>query len=158
MRTVVVFLLIALGLSACDDGRTYEKYFDFEERIWPVTETPEFEFEITDHQANYNLYCNIRSSVSFPYSRLFVNYYLLDSSGAQLQKKLIHEFLFDQHNGKPQGTSGLGDIYDQQIPMVKNFHFNRPGKYTVRFEQFMRTDSLQGVLAVGLRVEKTSAE
>jgi gliding motility-associated lipoprotein GldH len=157
MRKVFVFFLVAFMASACDEDRVYEKNVDFDDRFWPVSEKPEFEFDIVDNAVNYNLYCNIRNSVSFPYSRIFINYSLEDSSGVAIQKQLTPAFLFDQHSGKPQGTSGLGDIYDQRIPLLKNYHFNKPGKYRVRFEQYMRTDSLQGILAVGLRVEKTAA-
>jgi gliding motility-associated lipoprotein GldH len=158
MRKTIFFLLLALMVSACDDARVYEKNFDFDERFWPVSQKPEFEFDITDNAARYNLYCNVRNSVSFPYSRLFLNYALEDSSGISLQKQLTSAFLFDQHSGKPQGTSGLGDIYDQRIPLLKNYQFAKPGKYKIRLEQFMRTDSLQGILAVGVRIEKTSGE
>jgi gliding motility-associated lipoprotein GldH len=63
-------------------------------------------------------------------------------------------FLFDQHTGKPQGSSGLGDIYDQRFPVISNYKFPSPGKYKVSFEQFMRKDTLEGVLAIGLRVER----
>lgn len=157
MRNLFFMLMTALLLSACDESRVYEKNFDFEGRYWPVTQKPEFEFEITDHKINYNLYCNVRNTVSFPYSRLFINYYLEDSSGVALQTKLTPVFLFDQFSGKPQGSSGLGDIYDQSIPILKEFHFSNPGRYKIRFEQYMRTDSLQGILAVGLRVEKTTS-
>jgi gliding motility-associated lipoprotein GldH len=158
MRTVVFVLLVTMLFSACDEGRVYEKNFDFKDRFWPVSQKPEFEFEITDNQANYNLYCNIRNSVSFPYSRLFINYSLEDSAGTPLQKQLKPAFLFDQQSGKPEGVSGLGDIYDQRIPLLSNYHFSSPGRYKIRFEQYMRTDSLQGILAVGLRVEKASGE
>jgi gliding motility-associated lipoprotein GldH len=151
-----VFILLTLFVSACNDDRIYEKNFDFKDRFWPVSQTPEFQFDITDTKVNYNLYCNLRNTVSFPYTRLFINYYLQDSSGVQLQKKMTTAFLFDQHSGKPQGASGLGDIYDHRIPLLKDYQFPHTGKYTIRFEQFMRTDSLQGVLAVGLRVEKAS--
>jgi gliding motility-associated lipoprotein GldH len=158
MRTAAFFTLMAMLLVTCDDQRVYEKNFDFENRYWPVNEKPEFEFEIRDHQINYNLYCNLRNSVSFPYSRLFINYSLEDSTGVSVKKALTQAFLFDQKSGKPEGTSGLGDIYDQRIPLLKNYHFAAPGKYKIRFEQYMRTDSLQGILAVGLRVENTANE
>ncbi len=154
MKRFLTLFFFAVVFYSCDDNRVFEKNFDFDERFWPVTTVPEFEFEVKDVKVNYNLYCNIRNSVSFPYSRLFLNYSLVDSTGAVLQKKLSEAFLFDKQTGKPQGNSALGDIYDQRIPLLQNYRFANPGKYKVRFEQYMRTDSLQGVLAVGLRVEK----
>lgn len=158
MKKVVFVLLAAILFSGCDESRVYEKNIDFPDRLWLMNDKPEFEFEITDTAVSYNLYCNLRNSVSFPYSRLFIKYVLLDPAGTQLQKKLTPAILFDQHTGKPHGASGLGDIYDHRIALLKNYNFKISGKYKMQFRQFMRTDSLQGVLAVGLRVEKGSQE
>jgi gliding motility-associated lipoprotein GldH len=158
MRIVFPFLLLAGFLTACDNTRVYEKNHDFDQRHWLVNDTTTFEFEIPDTTLHYNLYCNLRNTVAFPYARLFVNYHLEDSTGKPLQKRLIQTFLFDQHTGKPQGTSGLGDIYDHRIRLIGNHRFPYAGKYNMRFEQYMRTDTLEGILAVGLRVEKVLPE
>jgi gliding motility-associated lipoprotein GldH len=154
MRFFLPIIFLALFLAGCDDSRVYEVNHDFEQRAWLVNEKPEFEFEITNATDRYSLYCNVRNSVAFPYSRLFIKYSLTDSAGKSLEEKMMPAFLFDQHTGKPQGSSGLGDIYDQRFPIVTNYQFPAAGKYKVNFEQFMRKDTLEGILAIGLRVEK----
>lgn len=154
MRILPGIFFVAALLFSCDDSRIYEKNYDFENRNWLVNDTATFEFEIKDTLTNYNLYCNIRNSVSFPYSRLFINYHLQDSTGATLQKKLAETFLFDRETGKPLGSSGLGDIYDQRLLVISKYQFPYAGKYKMTFEQYMRTDTLPGIIAVGLRVEK----
>jgi len=158
MRFLFSFFLLTVFLSACDDGRVYEKNHDFENGHWLVNDTSGFAFAITDTLTKYNLYCNIRNTVAFPYSRLFVNYILEDSSGKMLQKKLVQTFLFDRESGKPMGSSGLGDIYDHRLAVLNQYAFPYSGKYRMRFEQYMRTDTLQGILAVGLRVEKSNPQ
>jgi gliding motility-associated lipoprotein GldH len=154
---VVVLLLVVLLTGCGDDTRVFEKNYDFEGRYWAINDRPPFDFTIQDTTLPYTAYCNIRNSVSYPYSRIFVRYTLKDSTGVELKKDMVGEFLFDQKTGVPLGVSGLGDIYDQKLPILKNFKFPYAGKYSVQFEQFMRTDSLQGILAVGLRVEKSVA-
>jgi gliding motility-associated lipoprotein GldH len=154
MRICFPVLILAIFFVACDESRVYEQNHDFEDRLWPAAEKPEFEFEVKDTLVNYNLYCDIRNSIAFPYTRLFVHYYLEDSTGALLQKKLTSTYLFDQNSGKPLGTSGLGDIYDHRTPILNNYHFPYSGKYRIRFEQYMRIDTIPGILATGLRVEK----
>jgi gliding motility-associated lipoprotein GldH len=151
---VVVLLLVVLLTGCGDDTRVFEKNHDFENRFWPIADTPSFDFSVQDTTLPYAAYCNIRNSVSYPYSRIFVSYILKDSTGTELKKEMVSGFLFDQKTGVPLGVSGLGDIYDQKLPILKDFKFPHAGKYSVQFEQFMRTDSLQGILAVGLRVEK----
>ncbi|MFZ6011333.1 MAG: gliding motility lipoprotein GldH [Bacteroidota bacterium] len=156
MRSVFCLAILTLIIAGCDADRVYEKNNDFKAGYWILTDKPEFEFEIDDTQAKYNVYCNIRNSVTYPYSRLFLNYNLYDSSGNELHKNLVSHVLFDPKSGKPQGSSGLGDIYDQQFLLLRNYEFKNPGKYKVKFEQFMRTDTLQGILAVGTRIEKAT--
>lgn len=154
MRIFLPIVLLALFTAGCDDTRVYELNHDFEGRAWLVNDKPEFEFEISNAVETYSLFCNVRNSVAFPYSRLFIKYELKDSAGKLLEGKMFPAFLFDQQTGKPQGSSGLGDIYDQRFAIVSNYKFPAPGKYKVSFEQFMRKDTLEGVLAVGLRVER----
>ena len=150
---ITVLLAILVLLNGCDNSRVYEKNNDFAEQQWLVNEKPSFDFAVTNDQS-YNLYCNLRNSLTYPYSRIFITYTLKDSLGSELKKEMINSFLFDEKTGKPNGSSGLGDIYDQQFLLLKNYTFSKPGTYTIQFEQFMRTDTLQGVLAVGLRVER----
>ena len=151
MRIPALFAVMLL-LNCCDNSRVYEKNHDFADRHWLVKETPAFDFTVASNQS-YNLYCNLRNDLTYPYARVFITYTLKDSVGTELKKELINSFLFDEKTGKPNGSSGLGDIYDQQFLLLKDYTFSQPGKYTIQFEQFMRTDTLQGVLAIGVRVE-----
>jgi gliding motility-associated lipoprotein GldH len=150
--TVIVLMILVTG---CEDNRIYEQYIDFEEGYWLVDNKPEFEFVIDDTNVRYTLYGNVRNAVSYPWSRLFMTYYLQDSIGNQIHKSLISDYLFESKSGEPLGTSGLGDIYDHRLMLLKDYQFKNAGKYKIKFEQFMRTDTLQGVLAVGLRIEKS---
>ena len=151
MRITALLAIIVL-LNCCDNSRVYEKNYDFTERHWLVNEKPSFDFTV-DKGQSYNLYCNLRNGLEYPYSRIFITYTLKDSVGTELKKEMINSFLFDEKTGKPTGSSGLGDIYDQQFLLLKDYTFSQPGTYSLQFEQFMRTDTLQGVLAIGVRLE-----
>jgi gliding motility-associated lipoprotein GldH len=156
MKRVIFFSLVLL-FPACDPDRVYEENVDFDERFWAVTDQPRFEFVINDENAPYNLYVNVRNEESYANANLYFTYYLSDSLGNVLSQKLLTEFLFDKKTGRPFGSSVLGDIYNHRFPILKNHRFKSPGKYIVRLEQFMRTDSLQGILSVGLRVERSGS-
>lgn len=158
MRVLFLSCLICILFSACDESRVYEQNTDLTERYWIVGEKPEFEFTIDQPADSYTLYGNIRNSVSYPYARIFFNYYLQDSTGAEIEKKLVSQYLFDGKTGKPFGNSGLGDIYDHSFPLLKDYRFKHSGKYKIKLEQLMRVDTLHGILAVGVRIEKSSAE
>ena len=155
MRIFCLFLILGVTLASCGgDSRVYEQYYDFENRYWLVQEKPEFEFTIQDTGLQYNVYADVRNSVGYPWSRFFMNYYLQDSTGTELQKNLAQDFFFDATTGEPFGKSGLGDIYDHELLLLKDYTFGKPGKYKMKFEQLMRMDTLQGILAVGLRIEE----
>jgi gliding motility-associated lipoprotein GldH len=154
MRVLSALWISVIFLTGCDGTRVYEQITDFAQRQWVISEKPEFEFVIDNTNEKYNLYLNVRNSVSYPYSRFFFTYYLHDSTGVELQKNLMGEFLFDAKTGKPFGKSGIGDLYDHRFLLLKDYQFKNKGKYAVTFEQFMRMDTLPGILAVGLRVEK----
>ncbi|MEQ8303260.1 MAG: gliding motility lipoprotein GldH [Cyclobacteriaceae bacterium] len=153
MRATTLLLVFAICFG-CDSSRVYEEQVDFEEKAWIVSDKPTFEFEIADRSLNYNIYYTVRNSLEFPYSRLFVNYTLNDTLQNVLAQDLASAYLFDQKTGEPQGTSSIGDLYDHRFPILINHRFEKAGRYLIKLEQFNRKDTLDGVLAVGIRVEK----
>lgn len=153
MRGKFFSLLLVLIVIACDSNRIYEDYKDFKDRSWKINEPTTFDFQITDASKKYNLLMEIRNSLDYPYSRLFVNYNLKGSDSLSLSKEMIAVNLFDQKTGKPLGSSGIGDIYDHQFSVLKNYSFKKSGAYRMSFQQFMRQDTIPGILAVGFRLE-----
>src|SRR6478752_5254976 len=151
--SIILLLAIASTFFSCDANRVYEMNHDFADRTWNLMEQPEFEFKIIDPGQRFNVYYNVRNSLDYPYSRIFVTYHLQDSLGNELHSKLNTQHLFDEKTGAPLGSSGLGDIYDHRFLLLENYEFKQPGKYKLKLEQFTRQDTLTGVLAVGVRVE-----
>ncbi len=157
MRVTFALCLLGVVLWSCNDKRVYEQVIDFDNRQWIVTDKPSFEFEIDDPSSTYNILCDVRNTVSYPYARFYFTYYLQDSTGAELQKRLVGEYLFDAKSGKPSGKSGIGDLYDHRFMLLSDFRFPGKGKFKIVLEQFMRIDTLPGIVAVGIRIEKAEA-
>jgi len=155
MRISFSLFAILVILGGCDSRRVFEDNVEFRDRKWKIAEPVEFRFTIDDASKKYNLLMNIRNSLDYPYARIFVNYDLLGQDSLSLAKKMMAEYLFDQKTGRPFGTSGIGDIYDHQFPVLKNYSFKKGGAYRITLNQFMRMDTIPGILAVGIRVEKT---
>jgi len=156
MRINLRIIAILTLLCGCDSKRVFENNFEFRDRNWKIAEPIQFEFQIADTSKKYNLLMNIRNSLDYPYARIFVNYDLQRQDNTSLSKNMISQYLFDQKTGEPFGTSGIGDIYDHQFPILKNYSFNTVGTYKMRLNQFMRMDTIPGILAVGMRVERVS--
>jgi gliding motility-associated lipoprotein GldH len=149
----LLFILVC-SLLSCDSSRIYDQNHDFDGRHWLASEEPAFEFEVTDTSTGYDLYTSVRNESTYPNANLYYEYLLTDSLGTVLEKKLLSQLLFDQKSGKPFGSTVLGDIFDHQFLILENYRFGQPGKYTVRYTHKMRTDTLKGILAVGLRVSR----
>lgn len=152
------FVLLVVLASGCNEDRLIDQYVDFEDRYWLVSEKPRFTFAVEDTASAYNVYIHLRNATTYPYSRIFVNFSMQDSTGRASVKKLLNQFLFEAKTGKPLGKSGLGDIYDHRIPVLSKHTFSGKGPYVVELEQYMRTDSLAGILSVGVAVEKAAAK
>jgi gliding motility-associated lipoprotein GldH len=152
--SALLIVLVAEVLSSCGDEKVYQKYADLEERNWLVSDTAEFEFTVPDTLSSYNVYCYVRNSTEYPYARIFIDFAMADTTGTKLHSTLLNDFLFDPKSGKPFGKSGLGDLYDHQLDVLKNYRFERSGPFRVRMTQMMRRDTLKGVLSVGLGIER----
>lgn len=154
--TFIVFLIVVvLGFWACDSNRVYEENIEMENKTWVADTTLNFQFQIDEREQAYNLYYNLRNSLSYPFQNIYVNYTLEDTLGNQLASELINKDLFHPKTGKPYG-SGLGDVFDHQFVILNNYQFENPGVYRLKLQQFMRRDSLPEVIAVGVRVEKST--
>lgn len=147
------FLMVLLTLAGCDPARVYEQYHDLEKRCWTAEEKPEFSFQISDTATAYNLYASIRNDSDYPFANLYFTFRLSDTTGI-LQEKLVSAELFERKTGKPLGSTGIGFLFDHRIALLQNYRFQKPGMYAIRLEQFMRTDTLCGIRATGLRVER----
>lgn len=153
IRSIVAFCLLVL-FAACDSTRLFEENKDLPNAEWRQVDKLSFEFRIRDLGKQYNLLCNIRNTSDYPYARLFINYSLKDSIGTAVSTNLIPVFLFDAKTGKPFGKSGIGDVFDNQLPVLEKHMFKFTGRYTIEFEQSMRLDTLAGISAIGFRLEE----
>ncbi len=151
---ILILLFFCVAVSACDPTRIYERNTDFEQRSWMSTENPEFIISIPDNSQSYNIKVNFRNSLDYPKANLYYQFILQDSLGGELEKRLINNFLFNEKTGEPFGSSGLGDIFDHQFPVLENYRFNSAGEYKIQLAQFMRMDTLSGMLSAGVRVER----
>lgn len=145
-------LLLAI-LTGCDPARIYEQNTDLTDRHWLATDTLTFTFTVADSTTKADLYANLRTTINYPWSRIFLSYTLEDSANTYTKDKLIQAMLFDPKSGAPDGESVLGDIYSYRIPLQSSFPFSHPGPYHAKLVHIMRTDTLEGIVSVGVRVE-----
>ena len=151
---IMYFFLLTVLLTACDHNRIFEEKKDFPTRSWSSSETVEFSFDIEDPQQKYDLLCNVRSTNAYPFQNLYLQYYLEDSTGQLLSKDLNNIILYDPVTGVPRGD-GLGDIYSLEKIFLGDYKFDKSGQYGIRFDHYMRADTLPEVVSLGFRIQRS---
>ena len=155
MKHFLTFLciLLVLSITSCDDHRVYENNIELPKKMWLSDSVVHFQFKVESSKTRYNLYYNIRNTLSYPFQNLYVRYSLQDEQGNLVEKDLVNQALFDPKTGRPFG-SGLGDVFDHQFLLMGDYKFERAGVYDFRLQHYMRPDTLTEVVAVGVRLEK----
>ncbi|WP_224998074.1 gliding motility lipoprotein GldH [Cesiribacter sp. SM1] len=165
LKAAFAGLSLLLVLNACDEQRVYERNVDIEEYAWHKDSVVHLQVPIENADIPYNIYYNVRNALSYPAQNLYLQIEIADTTGRTIATDLNNIELFDRQTGKPYGE-GLGDIFDHQIPVYRDFRFPHAGVYDVKIQHQMReTDRrvMQGnhlpyIMSVGIRVEKAGAQ
>ena len=148
----IAIIIILLGLFSCDSNKVFEEYIEVENANWQKENIASFEFIAKDTITAHNIYINIRNTGDYLYSNLYLFVTMKGPNGGIL-KDTVNCILAD-NRGKWLG-SGVGDLWDLQIPYVGGFKFAQTGSYIISYEQAMRVEKgLKGITDIGLRVEK----
>jgi len=152
MRILFLGILFS-ALTACTKP---SEFFSMVETApyWRANTPVSFEIAVKDVNQPYNLFCDIRYSADYNWSRFFTVYQVKDSVGRSLDSLLLEYYLFDPVTGKPLGNSGIGDLYEKEFLIRKEFRFPFPGKFHFSLNQMMRVDSLEGIRSAGVRMER----
>ncbi len=149
---IVPILLSVLFFSSCDKKRIFEDDKEIPEGGWNSSNVVKFDVNITDIETPADFYINVRNADGYPYNNLFL-YIKTSFPNGKMSNDSLECILADE-KGKWLG-SGMGDIYDNQIPFKRNVRFPVIGKYTFEIKHGMRTDVIPLIMDVGLRIEKT---
>lgn len=148
---IVPVLLFVLFFSSCDKNRIFDDYKGIPDNNWSSSNVIKFEVDIADIETPTNFYINVRNADGYPFNNLFLFIKTTFPDGKMSNDTL--ECILADENGKWLG-SGMGDIYDNQIPFKKNVRFPTAGKYTFEIQHGMRTDIIPLIMDIGLRIEK----
>lgn len=149
LQWLMLAILSSLALSGCDGRRVYESYYDFNEASWYVGDSVSFTLEGNETEPTIPVLA-IRYSDNYEYHNLYVRFQVSDSSTNVLKDSLVNILLFDPKSGKPLGK-GFGNKFTKYDTLMKNGHVPPSAKH-VQLVQYMRTDKLEGLESVGLKL------
>lgn len=142
-------LVVLIIASSCSGDRAFEEFHSINAPSWNDKDSIAFDLSELKEIGGKNL-IGIRFTEDFPFSNLYIRVISQDSSGVELDNKLINIPLFDSKSGKPKGN-GFGNTY--------TFYDTLPFQISERtskliYLQYMRQENLSGVEAVGIKILK----
>lgn len=149
--SVGFFFFLLIIVFSCEIKPGLHEYTDLD-KFLKTSDTLRFVFNSKDSAGAHDLWFGIRYSSDYEWSRFFAGYEIKDSVGHKLDSGLLQILLFDPVSGVPSGKSGIGDLYELEQPIKRNFRFPATGAYRFTFWQMMRQDSVRGIKSLGLRV------
>lgn len=153
MRLKYFLILISISalLYSCNND-IYNQEVKIPENVWDMNNILKYDVEIPSDSTSYDVCVNVRHSQFYPSSNLWLFINVTTPNGAVQRDTL--ECVLAEETGKWLG-SGMGDIYDIEIPYKKDVWFTSKGKFTFEIQHGMRLEKLPLIMSVGLVVKKS---
>ena len=145
--SIVVFII--LSLASCRKQSILDENEAIHGRRWFREQEPAFNVKIDSPTTAYDLFLNIRNSVNFQFSDLFLEVEQRNPDSS----KVNYVVKIKMTNGEGLWIGkGSGNIYSQQVRFLSDYHFPDSGMYTFKVKQNMRANPVEGIHDVGIRV------
>jgi gliding motility-associated lipoprotein GldH len=154
MKRIVVFISFLCGiffLHSCQESSVLDETKSFGEVGWASNNKILMPVEIKNDSIDYQLFVAIRQSNEYPFHNFYFATKILDTTGKTIKQGLAQAYFYNPKTGKSTG-SGSGFIYSHKYLIFKELTFPKSGKYIVQLEQYMRKDTLTGILSVGASI------
>lgn len=149
--TSILFVIVLASISACKTKQLYEQNTIYPNHSWASKQVNNYEFLITDTAAAYNVFFVIRHHNAYHYKNIFIQLNTTEPNNTTT-KQSVDLILADDAKGWL--GAGMGDIYDQRIPVNTQPIRFKKGLYKFALSHTMREDPLENILSTGIRVEK----
>jgi len=156
MRYTIILALVALMLhvQSCDSEMVYDEYKSTENGMWSWRDAIEFRADISDTVSLHNIYVQVRHTVEYPMSNLYMFVHVKSPSGQHLKDTI--NMVLAAPDGKWTGK-GNSNIRELMLLYRKHSVFRIPGTYVFTLEQAMREPELP-VTDLGVRIERVNPE
>jgi len=144
-------VLISMLLTSCKSDVVFNDSREMKGKKWELFDVPLFRIPITDTITSNNLSFYIRTGSSYPFRNIYLFVTTTSPAGKSLTDTL--QYNLSDETGKRYGK-GFGDIRELILPYKMNVYFPLKGTYQIRIQHGMRSQELNGVYDVGIRIEK----
>jgi len=149
---ILALMVLLLHCHSCDTDMVYDQYEPTEQGMWGWQDAMEFKADISDTISMHNIYLQVRHTVEYPLSNLYMFVHVKAPSGQHLTDTV--NMILAAPDGKWTGK-GNGNIRELMLLYRKQTKFRIPGTYVFTLEQAMRQPELP-VTDLGVRVERVN--
>ena len=156
MRKPLIPLLSVIALlsvAGCGPADFYANTQPVSRGLWPTDRFYRFEVRVEDTINPFNIHLQVRNDGRYEYSNLWLFIRTNSPTGAVLRDTV--ECLLANEEGKWLGR-GSGGRYNIEIPYRYMVRFPNSGTYTFEIQQGMRTQELEYITDIGLRIRKAN--
>jgi gliding motility-associated lipoprotein GldH len=149
-RLCPLSIVLVLLFTSCDPDMVYDQYKTIENGMWKWNDVGVFKVEMNDTVSLYNVYLQVRHTVDYPLSNLYMFVLVKGPSGQYLRDTV--NMVLAEPDGSWTGR-GTGKLRELRLLYRKQTRFTESGTYTFSIEQAMRKSELP-VTNVGVRIER----
>lgn len=145
-------LIFIFLLAACQMEPGFEENTSLGDTGWPEKQTLAFAVPEIKENGLYDLETFIRQDNNYPFYNCYFIAEIKTEKGTTLKKGLVEAIFYDPKTGKPKGQ-GLGDLFNHRYKIFRQISLKKGDKIQVQFRQFMRRDTLTGIISVGFALK-----
>lgn len=150
MMPAAVFSLLVVT-QGCGRPPLFDQNKSFENHVWNLDDIIRFDVNVTDTVHIHKYFLNVRHSTDYRYANLYVFINSTFPDGRQARDTV--ECILAEPSGKWLGK-GISTVRDNQILLRRGLRFPKTGNYIFEIEQAMREEELNGIMDIGIRIER----
>jgi gliding motility-associated lipoprotein GldH len=147
----VIILTSILLLLSCNSNVIFSDSKEMNKKTWKLADIASFKVQMTDTVNSNNVIFTLRTGSSYPFRNIYL--FVTSPDGKSITDTL--QFNVADERGNWLGK-GFGDIHELNLTYKSNVYFPVKGTYIFNIQHGMRSEDLNGVYDIGLRVEKIS--
>lgn len=140
---------ILILIHSCNFNSLYNETMAVDEKGWYKDDLTRFEVTIEDTVKLYDFYINIRNTVDYRYSNLYI--FMNTKFPNDNMSRDTLEFILADIEGRWLGK-GWGSVKENSILISSDMRFPLAGTYEFKIQQAMRQDTLKGIKNIGIRI------
>lgn len=134
---------------SCDSTVIYEDNQACAGNVWKYDDIKTFQFEIKDTLSPMNIKVNLRTTIDYPYSNIYMFLYSDYPNGESFKDTL--EFMMAKPDGEWLGENS-GTVVEFSS-LIGQGVFSKAGTYVFKLQHGMRENDLAEIIDVGMRIE-----